>query len=119
MNRIVALAVGLAVWLYSMAVMGQEPGGLPQSAAPQRQAEKSRAQNTENYETAKAEALKNYQARIQILQQTASCIQSASDFPQIKACHQMERDALKAKRDQLRAEMEATRAQRKQARPAK
>jgi hypothetical protein len=81
--------------------------------------EKSPGLNPENFAKVKAATLKNHQARILILQQTASCVQSAGDFSPLRVCHQKEREAHKDIRDQIQGEMEAMRAQRRQGRPEK
>jgi hypothetical protein len=111
-NRV--LAVGLAAALASFAAIGQQPGGVLPGATG-----KGSGANPENFEKVKAATLKNQQARIKIVQQTASCVQSADDFLQVRVCFQKEREAQKKMRDQMKGEMEAMRAERQQVRPVK
>jgi hypothetical protein len=114
MKRNVVLAVAVAATLSSFAVVGQQPAGSPYGEPG-----KGPAPNPENFEKVKAATLKSHQGRIRILQQTASCIQSAGDISQLRACDQKEREAQKQMRDQSVAEMESIRTQRRQGRPEK
>ena len=114
MKRNIVLAIGLAAALSSFAAVGQQPEGTP-LATPG----KGPSPNPENFEKVKAAALKDHQARIQILQNAASCVRSAGDISQLRACHQREREAQKQMREQMRAEMESMRDQRRQGQPDK
>ncbi len=88
MKTAAVLVIAVLGWspVYAQAPAGEAAPGQP-------------AQSGADIEKFKATIIKDYQGRIQILQQSVSCIQAAKDQEAMRTCRQNERQAI----EQLRA----------------
>jgi hypothetical protein len=66
-----------------------------------------RGPSPEMFQKMKAKMLENHQKRVQILQNTQSCIQAATAPDQLRSCHEQERQADEQLRQQNKQDREA------------
>lgn len=84
---------------------GRPPGPPPGGQKP--------GPNPEMFQKMKVQMLEQHQKRIRILQQSESCIQSATAHDQLKACHEKERQAMDQLHEQIKQNRDAMREQRR------
>jgi len=106
MSKQARTAIAVCIATLACGAVWAQPAGTAPSAG---QGTQKPAPDPAKFAAYKAEILKGHEARIQVLQQSTSCIQAAKDFDALRACREKERQALSALRDQVREEHRAGR----------
>jgi TolA-binding protein len=86
--------------LVCIAAQAQPAGGPAAGGAAEQKAGPGPGQERPNFEAIKADIIKGHQARIQVLQQSLTCMQGAKDQAAMRTCRQNERQAMQQLQDQ-------------------